>query len=128
MTRKAALKSRSGCPIATTLDLIGDRWSLVVVRDLLNGKARFGEFLKSPERITTSVLTDRLEKLADAGVIKARAYQKNPPRYEYRLTEKGEAMLPILQEMCRWANRFMPDTWTVPKAFMSRKIAAAAGD
>lgn len=128
MTRKPAQKSRSGCPIATTLDLIGDRWSLVVVRDLLNGKARFSEFLNSPERITTSVLTDRLEKLAAAGVIKARAYQKNPPRYEYRLTEKGEAMLPILQEMCRWANRFMPDTWTAPKAFMSRKIAAAAGE
>ena len=126
MTSKRTQKSRSGCPIATTLDLVGDRWSLVVVRDLLNGKSRFGEFLNSPEKITTSVLADRLDKLAAAGVIRARAYQENPPRYEYRLTEKGEAMLPILQEVCRWANRFMPDTWTPPKAFMNRKIAAGA--
>lgn len=128
MTSKRTQKSRSGCPIATTLDVVGDRWSLVVVRDLLNGKSRFGEFLNSPEKITTSVLADRLDKLAAAGVIKARAYQENPPRYEYRLTEKGEAMLPILQEVCRWANRFMPDTWTAPKAFMNRKIAAGAGE
>lgn len=128
MTSKRMQKSRSGCPIATTLEVVGDRWSLVVVRDLLNGKSRFGEFLNSPEKITTSVLADRLDKLAAAGVIKARAYQENPPRYEYRLTEKGEAMLPILQEVCRWANRFMPDTWTAPKAFMNRKIAGGAGE
>ena len=128
MTRKRPRKSRSGCPIATTLDMIGDRWSLVVVRDLLNGKSRFSEFLNSPEKITTSVLADRLDKLAAAGVIKAYAYQENPPRYEYRLTEMGEAMLPILQEVCRWANRFMPDTWTPPKAFMNRKITLRSGE
>lgn len=128
MARKLAQKSRSGCPIASTLDLIGDRWSLVVVRDLLNGKSRFGEFLTSPEKITTSVLADRLDKLAAAGVIKARTYQENPPRYEYLLTEKGEAMLPILQEVCRWANRFMPDTWTAPKAFMNRKASVGASE
>lgn len=108
--------------------MIGDRWSLVVVRDLLNGKSRFGAFLNSPEKITTSVLADRLDKLAAAGVIEAHVYQENPPRYEYRLTEMGEAMLPILQEVCRWANRYIPDTWTPPKAFMNRKIAPTAGE
>lgn len=114
-------KSRSGCPIATTLDLVGDRWSLVIVRDMLNGKARFGEFLNSPERIATSVLTDRLERLVAAGVVEARAYQDNPTRHEYRLTAMGEAMLPVLQEVCRWANRFLPETWPAPEAFMARK-------
>lgn len=114
-------KSRSGCPIATTLDLVGDRWSLVIVRDMLNGKARFGEFLNSPERIATSVLTDRLERLVAAGVVEARAYQDNPTRYEYRLTAMGEAMLPVLQEVCRWANRFLPETWPAPESFMARK-------
>lgn len=121
MTRAAPFKPRSGCPIATTLDMVGDRWSLVIVRDMLNGKARFGEFLKSPEQIATSVLTDRLERLVAVGVVEARAYQDNPTRYEYRLTQKGEAMLPILQEVCRWANRFLPETWPAPEAFMARK-------
>lgn len=114
-------KSRSGCPIATTLDLVGDRWSLVIVRDMLNGKVRFGEFLNSPERIATSVLADRLERLVAVGVVKARAYQDNPTRYEYRLTAMGEAMLPVLQEVCRWANRFLPETWPAPESFMARK-------
>jgi len=120
MTRSLALISRSGCPIATTLDVVGDRWSLIIVRDMLNGKTRFGQFLASPEQIATSVLTDRLGRLEAEGIIEARAYQDKPTRYEYRLTEKGEAMLPILQEVCRWANRFMPETWTAPEAFMRR--------
>lgn len=102
--------------------MVGDRWSLVIVRDMLNGKSRFGEFLKSPEKIATSVLTDRLERLVAVGVAEARAYQNNPVRYEYRLTEMGEAMLPILQEVCRWANRFMPGTWPAPESFLKRKI------
>lgn len=111
---------RSGCPIATTLDMVGDRWSLVIVRDMMNGKARFGDFLTSPERITTSVLTDRLSRLEAVGVIESRRYQANPPRNEYRLTEMGQAMRPILQEVCRWANRFRPETWPAPESFMAR--------
>ena len=119
-------KPRSGCPIATTLDIVGDRWSLVIVRDLINGKSRYGDFLASPERITTSVLADRLERLAASGLIEAHPYQENPLRFAYRLTDKGEAMLPILQEICRWANRFVPDTWSAPEAFMSRTVASAS--
>lgn len=126
MTRAASPKSRSGCPIATTLDTFGDRWSLVIVRDMLMGKSRFGEFLNSPEQIATSVLADRLERLVAVGVIEAIAYQDNPPRYEYRLTPMGEAMLPILQEVCRWANRFLPETWPAPESFMARKVTGGA--
>jgi DNA-binding HxlR family transcriptional regulator len=111
---------RSGCPIATTLDMMGDRWSLVIVRDMMNGKVRFGDFLTSPERITTSVLADRLSRLEAVGVIESRMYQANPPRNEYRLTEMGQAMRPILQEVCRWANRFRPETWPAPEAFMAQ--------
>ena len=93
------------------------------MRDLINGKSRFGDFLGSPEGIATSVLADRLNRLAAAGLIDARPYQHNPTRYEYHLTEMGEAMLPILQAMCRWANTFIPETWTPPPAFMQRRIA-----
>lgn len=122
MTRAQSLGTRSRCPIATTLDMVGDRWSLIIVRDMLNGKARFGEFLQSPEKIATSVLTDRLDRLVAVGVVEARAYQDNPARYEYGLTELGEGMLPILQEICRWANRFRPETWPAPETFMRRRI------
>lgn len=111
---------RSGCPIATTLDIVGDRWSLVIVRDMLNGKARFGQFLDSPEKVTTSVLSDRLARMEAAGLIAKQAYQANPTRYEYRLTQMGVALLPVLQEVCRWANRFLPGTWPAPEAFMER--------
>jgi DNA-binding HxlR family transcriptional regulator len=111
---------RSGCPIATTLDFVGDRWSLVIVRDMMNGKTRFGQFLDSPEHVTTSVLADRLARMEAAGLIVKRAYQDNPVRHEYRLTEMGEALLPVLQEVCRWANRYLPETWPAPESFMQR--------
>ena len=109
---------RSGCPIASTLDIVGDRWSLVIVRDLINGKRRFSDFLDSPERITTNVLTDRLEGMERAGLVERVAYQMRPPRYDYLLTERGRALHPILQDMCRWANSHIPDTWVPPAHFM----------
>ncbi len=109
---------RSGCPIATTLDLVGDRWSLVVLRDLVNGKRRFSEFLDSPEGITTNVLSERLERMTDAELVERRPYSERPPRFEYVPTEKGMRLLPVLQEMCRWGNRFYPDTWVPPESFM----------
>jgi DNA-binding HxlR family transcriptional regulator len=113
---------RSRCPIATSLEQIGDRWTLVILRDLVNGKRRFGEFLTSPERITTNVLTDRLAALERNGLVEKRRYQDRPPRHEYALTEKGLALLPVLQDLCRWANRFMPETWRPPDAFMEMRV------
>jgi DNA-binding HxlR family transcriptional regulator len=109
---------RSGCPIATTLDMMGDRWTLVIVRDLLTGKKRFGEFLESPERITTSVLTTRLKQMEAFGVVDKNPYQNRPTRFEYTLTDRGLELQGILQEMCRWANKHMPGTWTPPDSFM----------
>ncbi len=110
--------NRSACPIATTLDMVGDRWSLVILRDMFTGKTRFSDFLDSPERITTNVLTDRLVQLEAAGLIERTAYQQRPARYEYRLTGMGRGLLPVLQEICRWANRHVPGTWTPPASFM----------
>jgi DNA-binding HxlR family transcriptional regulator len=113
---------RSGCPIASTLDLVGDRWTLVILRDLLTGKRRFSQFLASPEQITTNVLTDRLAAMEAAGLVTRAPYQERPRRFEYALTRKGEALLPVLQAMCRWANAHMPGTWTAPASFMRRKV------
>ncbi len=121
MARTTRRESRSPCPIATTLDILGDRWSLVIVRDMMLGKKRFAEFLDSPEAITTSVLSDRLSAMESSGLVERKPYQKRPPRYEYLLTDKGQALLPVLQEVCRWANKTMPDTWVPPESFMKRK-------
>jgi DNA-binding HxlR family transcriptional regulator len=109
---------RSNCPIATTLDVLGDRWTLVIVRDLLTGKSRFGDFLKSPEGIPTNTLTDRLERLEAFGLVEKSSYQNNPVRFDYRLSEKGADLLPALQAVCMWANRHMPDTWRTPRSFL----------
>lgn len=113
---------RSPCPIATTLDIVGDRWTLVVVRDMLTGKKRFSEFLDSPEGIATNVLSDRLALIEQAGLVTKAPYQLRPKRFEYTLTTKGEDLLPTLQEMSRWANRHIPGTWTPPESFMAKKI------
>jgi DNA-binding HxlR family transcriptional regulator len=115
---------RSGCPIATTLDIVGDRWTLVVLRDLFTGKSKFSEFLASPEKITTNILTDRLASMEGSGLVTKKAYQQHPPRFAYTLTSKGEALLPVLQAMCRWGNAHMPGTWTTPASFMARKVRA----
>lgn len=112
---------RSDCPIASTLDIIGDRWTLVIVRDLLNGKSKFAEFMDSPEKITTSVLTARLNSLEAAGIVVKEAYQERPKRYAYKLTESGRHLLPVVQAMCIWGNRFLKDTWVAPEHFMKMK-------
>nr|TFG54816.1 MAG: transcriptional regulator [Hyphomicrobiales bacterium] len=118
---------RSGCPIASTLDVVGDKWSMVILRDLLTGKRKFGEFLQSPERITTNVLTDRLARLEAHGLIERRAYCERPPRYEYLLTDMGAGLLPVLQEISRWANHHLPGTWTPPEMFMRMKVREDGG-
>lgn len=114
----AQKKFRSGCPIASTLDILGDRWSLVIVRDMVTGKARFGDFLKSPEQIPTNILTDRLVRLEAFGLVEKHSYQQNPVRFEYRLTKKGADLLPALQAVCQWGNRHLPKTWKAPKSFL----------
>lgn len=120
MAETRLISQRSGCPIASTLDHLGDKWSLVIVRDMLNGKARFRDFLDSPEGIPTNILTNRLKRMVDLGLVTKRPYQDRPVRHEYVLTPAGEALLPVLQEICRWANRFVPDTWVAPAQFMAR--------
>lgn len=118
MAKALLRENRSGCPIATTLDLVGDRWTLVILRDMVNGKKRYSEFLDSPEHITTNVLADRLALMEAAGLAKRRPYQERPKRFEYELTQKGRDLLPVLQAICRWANKHCPGTWTPPESFM----------
>ena len=96
---------RSRCPVALTLDVLGDKWSLLVVRDLMRGKRRYAEFLESPEGIPTNILAERLKRLSAMGVITARKYSVHPPRLEYALTAKGADLRPIMRAMVDWGVR-----------------------
>ncbi len=103
---------RSSCPVACSLDLLGDRWTLLVIRDLFRGMTRYGEFLSAPEGIPTNILADRLARLEEGGLIKRAPYQQNPPRYAYTLTPKGADVKPILATLAMWALRHVPRTET----------------
>lgn len=96
---------RSRCPVACTLDVLGDKWTLLVVRDIMRGKTRFTEFLASPEGIPTNLLADRLKRLTATGIVKARRYCLHPPRVEYGLTAKGENLRPVMRTMVEWGVR-----------------------
>jgi DNA-binding HxlR family transcriptional regulator len=97
---------RSRCPIAGTLDIIGDAWTLLVLRDLLfYDKHRFAEFLASPERISTNILTERLKRLERSGLVERRRYQDRPPRDEYFVTARGHDLLPVLRELTKWGKQ-----------------------
>ncbi len=108
--RKAHDFPRSPCAVACTLDLVGDKWSLLVVRDLLRGNVTYGELQKSPERIPTNILADRLKKLEEAGLIAKSAYQEHPVRYAYALTEKGISLRGVLRAIVRWGLEQIPGT------------------
>lgn len=92
-------RRRSLCPVACTLDLVGDKWSLLVVRDLIRGKRRYSEFLASSEGIPTNILAERLRRLKTLGIVTSRRYSAHPPRVEYVLTAKGEDLRPLLRAM-----------------------------
>ncbi len=91
------------------------------MHDLVTGKRQYGEFLDSPEGIATNILADRLKRLEDASLVTKGLYQTTPVRHEYRLTPSGLALLPVLQEICRWANAQIPGTWIPSAGFMKRK-------
>ena len=93
---------RSPCPVACALDLFGDRWSLLVVRDLLLGRTRFKDFAASPEGIPTNILSDRLDRLLRRGVIEQIPAEDGTKRLAYQLTTKGTALRPILKAMRDW--------------------------
>lgn len=95
------------CPIADALELIGDRWSLLVVREIGFGVRRFTDIQRNTGA-PREMLTARLRKLEDVGVIARERYSDHPPRHEYRLTEAGRALLPVLRGLRRWGEKYAP--------------------
>jgi DNA-binding HxlR family transcriptional regulator len=112
---------RSACPVAGALDLIGDKWTLLVVRDLLRGKRRYGDLAASSEHIPTNILADRLRKLERAGLVEKVRYSERPPRYEYRLTTQGRDLQPAIRSLAAWGLRYVSGTRVPPD------VAAAVG-
>lgn len=109
---------RSECPISSSLDLLGDKWTLLVVRDLLDGKTRFSEFERSPESIPTNILTDRLRRLERAGLLDRRLNESGT-RSTYHPTAVARDLRPILLGLAAWGNDHLDDTWVPPPDYLS---------
>ena len=103
MGSKPRPKRRSGCPVSISLEIFGDRWSLLIIRDLMvRGFRSFGEFESSGEGIATNILADRLRQLEAAGIISREMEEEDRRRVNYRLTEKGIDLAPALLELLIW--------------------------
>jgi len=98
-------KDRSNCPLTSALDIIGDKWSLIIIRDLFLGKKTFTAFMKSSEKIATNILANRLELLTANGLIKVTKLPNDRKTKLYYLTDKGIDMYPIIHEMVQWSDR-----------------------
>jgi DNA-binding HxlR family transcriptional regulator len=108
--RKPTEDRRSACPIVGALDLLGDRWSLLIVRDLMfKGLREYGQFLSAGEGISTNILAERLDRLMCAGVIVRTEHPSNGKKYIYRLTEKGVDLAPLMIELVGWGAKYVPD-------------------
>jgi DNA-binding HxlR family transcriptional regulator len=101
---------RSDCPAACALDIAGDKWTLLVVRDLLRGRHTFKELAAAEEGIPTNILADRLRRMEEAGLIEAVPYQDRPVRNAYTLTGKGRELGEVLAALARWGKRHVPGT------------------
>lgn len=111
---------RSACPIAASLDIVGDKWSLVIIRTMMVGARRYGDLQAAPEQIPTNILASRLKDLQASGLIRKQAYQDKPVRYEYHLTRRGAELLPVLQALARWSQAHVCDVWTPPDWFWNK--------
>jgi DNA-binding HxlR family transcriptional regulator len=112
---QVTLKLRSSCPAAGALDLAGDKWTLLVVRDLLRGRHTFKELLAADEGIPTNILADRLKKMEAAGLIEAEPYQDKPVRWRYALTGKGRELGLVLAALARWGAKHVRGTRIPPE-------------
>ncbi|GAB3162702.1 winged helix-turn-helix transcriptional regulator [Telluribacter humicola] len=103
------VKQRSTCPISTSLDVLGDRWTLLILRDMVfAGKSTYGEFLQSAEKIATNVLADRLAVLESQGLITKAVASDKKSKFIYRLTEKGVDTIPIIVALIQWGIKHCP--------------------
>ena len=104
-----ALKQRSTCPVSTSLDVLGDKWTLLILRDMVfGGKSTYGEFLQSEEKIATNILADRLAVLESQGILTKDVAEDKKSKFTYRLTEKGVDTVPIIMALFVWGAKHRP--------------------
>lgn len=108
------------CAVARTMDIVGELWSFMIIRNVFLGVRRF-EGLRENLRISRKVLTERLELLVKRGILERRQYQERPPRHEYRLTPMGVDLFPVLMALARWGNRWLADDKGTPIDYVHRK-------
>lgn len=99
-------KDLPACPVETTLMLIGNKWKVLIIRDLINGTKRFGELKKSIGTISQKVLTSNLRDMEESGLIKRKVYAEVPPRVEYSLTKTGKSLKSVIDSMIKWGNTY----------------------
>lgn len=119
--RENMKKKRSVCPVACTLDLLGDRWTLLVVRDLFAGKQFFGQFVNSPEGIATNILTERLERLVSQGLVRRFRHEDFNGKEGYSLTDKGYSLGPVLEAVADWGLKNIRGTQKRVAVQLSRR-------
>jgi DNA-binding HxlR family transcriptional regulator len=100
-------ESNSRCPVCRTADVVCGKWTLLVIRDLAEGRSRFCELERSLEGISPRTLSLRLRALEEEGIVARHTYPEVPPRVEYALTEKGEALVPLIEDMRRYGKRWL---------------------
>ena len=110
---------RSGCALSSVLDMVGDKWSLVILRGMFVGWSRYREFLSAPERISTNILADRLKRLEAQGLITRSDGETGGP--SYRLTRMGADLLPAMQALAIWGHANLPERWSPPEWFLRAK-------
>lgn len=121
MSKQAGPQRRSGCPLNASVEMLGDGWSLLIIRDMmLRGSQSYKEFLECYEGIATNILADRLRKLVEYGIITTRADPRDGRKVIYRLTQKGIDLAPVLTEMVLWAAAH-EDTGNQPLVQLMRK-------
>lgn len=106
MAAKVDVKSLPPCPVETTLTMIGDKWKVLILRDLMPGTKRFGELKKSIGSVSQKVLTAQLRDMEQNGLVHREVFAEVPPRVEYSLTELGRSLKPILDAMWNWGEEF----------------------
>jgi DNA-binding HxlR family transcriptional regulator len=128
MTQLSAF--RSDCPIASTLDLVGDKWSLLIIRDMIFGARLFTDFARSAEGFPRNILTDRLRRLESAGVIARTQYQTRPDRFAYHLTAAGADLLPVIQALANWGAGHLGHVYQPPQVLTDMRPGdlATGGD
>lgn len=123
--RAPRLDRRARCAIAGALQIVGDQWTLVIIRDLLRGYTRFADLAAAPEGIARSVLSERLKLLEAEGIVERRFYSDHPPRAEYRLTRKGLALGPALGALARWGARYLEHDTAIVSAVCGHELRVA---